>query len=89
MIKTKLNGKSESLEIMQNKGSEFSSLNSAGKLFQRVGALTANALSPFVFSLDRGIANRISQATGWYVRRNKKLSQVAKCHTMRGLKSQD
>ena len=39
-------------------GSVFSSLTSSVKLFQRVGAVTAKALSPLVFNLDWGIANR-------------------------------
>lgn len=53
--------------------SEFSSLSSSGKQFQRVGALTAKALWPLVFSLDRGIVNRSTseefklQATGCWV----------------------
>lgn len=40
------------------KGSEMSNLNSTGKLFQKVGALTAEARSPLVFSLDQVIGNR-------------------------------
>uniref|UniRef100_A0A8C7XU96 Uncharacterized protein n=1 Tax=Oryzias sinensis TaxID=183150 RepID=A0A8C7XU96_9TELE len=42
-----------------NTGRDPASLSSSGRLFQSVGALTANALSPLLFSIDCGIVKRL------------------------------